>query len=86
MIELAHICIQGPTIVSADKFHQSENNQLKKDASLPPSSTHICKMVAKERVAMDQTATVQLLLHRLDLAPEQGFQGTEKQEVILSYS
>ena len=72
---------RGPIIASADNFNQSENNQLKSDVSLPPSSTHtgICKMAAFDRVDVDQTATtVQLLLHRLGLKSKQSFEGTEK--------
>ena len=40
----------------------------------------ICKMAVNDRVDVDQTTTVQLLLHILDPKPKQGFKGTKKQE------
>ena len=86
----SHSCIQGPITASADDLNLSENNQLKSDVNLPPSSTHmgICNMAVIDRVDVDQTTTtVQLLLHRLGLKPKQGFEGTRKQErTIVSYS
>ena len=83
-----NFCIQGQIIASADNLNHPENNQLKGDVSLTPSSTHIgCEMAVIHRVDMDQTTTVQSLFNKLDLKSKQGFEGTEKQEgTIVSYS
>ena len=70
-----------------DNFNQSENDELKIDVSLPPSSTHMSfRMVVIIIVDMDLTTTVHLLLHRLDPKPKQGFERTGKQEgTVVSY-
>ena len=100
MNELAHIVDSSresilafrdqswPQLIILTNQRTISKNVIQK-AFLPPSSAHMGerKMTVINRVDMDQITTVQLLLHKLDSKPKQGFEGTEKQEgTIVSYS